>query len=260
MGYEALVKARIADVLDMPDTVMTLTDPLTERLAIGHVNRMPTSNWDIPTLAGAGAIRSTATDMIAFLKANLGLTDSPLLESMRDTHTARASAGSSSMQIGLGWHILSTPEGQIIHWHNGGTGGYRSFTGFTQDPPRGVVVLTNSGGAGDDDIGFHILDSTLHLAGVTDYTEVEIDPELLGRYVGNYELAPGAILYITQKDDQLFARLTGQPRNPIYPKADDSFFFKVVDAQLTFKSEGDANAHAVVLHQGGQNTEAKRQK
>lgn len=163
-SYEELLINRIATPLDMPDTRITFSPAMLERLAKGHVGEKEVPNWDIPTLAGAGAIRSTAHDMIRFLQANLGLIDSPLLESMKETHVPRTEAGSKQMHIGLGWHILTPPKGPDIVWHNGGTGGYRSFAGFTQDPPRAVVVLTNSGGPGDDDIGFHILNDSLPLS------------------------------------------------------------------------------------------------
>lgn len=46
-------------------------------------------------------------------------------------------------------------------WHNGGTGGYRSFGGFVAGE-RAVVVLTNSA-QGVDDIGFHLLEPSLPL-------------------------------------------------------------------------------------------------
>ena len=138
--------------------------------------------------SGAGALRSTAQDMLAFLEANLGLRDSPLLASMRETHESRANAGSPAMKIGLGWHIRIVEDGGDIHWHNGGTGGYRTFAGFVQDPPLGVVVLTNSGGAGDDDIGFHLLDESIPMAEVIEHSEVEVEESILRRYVGKYEL------------------------------------------------------------------------
>jgi len=82
-------------------------------------------NWDLPTLAGAGALRSTVQDMLTFLAANLDSTSV-----FRQAHVSRHAAGNANMTIGLGWHILTRPGGATITWHNGGTGGYRSFTGF----------------------------------------------------------------------------------------------------------------------------------
>lgn len=63
------------------------------------------------------------------------------------------------VKAGLAW-IITLSNGQTIVWHNGGTGGYRSFIGF--DPTRkvGVVVLTNHAQS-IDDIGFAVLRGSL---------------------------------------------------------------------------------------------------
>jgi CubicO group peptidase (beta-lactamase class C family) len=56
--------------------------------------------------------------------------------------------------VGLGWRIDKSIEDQLIHWHNGGTGGYVSFIGFDKNGRVGVVLLSNYGDAwrGDDSI------------------------------------------------------------------------------------------------------------
>lgn len=41
--------------------------------------------------------------------------------------------------------------------------------------------------------------------------EIALDPGVLERYVGRYQLAPAAIITITRQDARLFAQLTGQP-------------------------------------------------
>ena len=75
MSYEALVKSRICDPLGMKDTGITLTPEMKARFAVGHDQGLArVENWDLPTLAGAGALRSTANDLLAFVSANIGLT------------------------------------------------------------------------------------------------------------------------------------------------------------------------------------------
>src|SRR5580693_7288776 len=72
MDYESLIRTRITRPLSMPDTGITLSSSMNKRMAIGH-NAMlaPAANWDIPTLAGAGGLRSSANDMLTFLEAFL---------------------------------------------------------------------------------------------------------------------------------------------------------------------------------------------
>ena len=160
MEYEELLILRICSVLGMEDTKITLTAKMKKRLAQGHNPKGEVPNWDIPTLAGAGAIRSSAKDMLTFLAANLGIVQSKLSKAIDMTHKARVDAG-KDLKIGLGWHILDNGKTQII-WHNGGTGGYRTFCGFVKDKKIGVVVLSNMN-VGADDIGFHLLDNTYEL-------------------------------------------------------------------------------------------------
>jgi serine-type D-Ala-D-Ala carboxypeptidase/endopeptidase len=160
-SYEELVRERIWSPLGMTHTAITFTPWMRSHLALGHDEAgQVVANWDIPALAGAGAIRSTADDMLKFLAANLHPERGALQQAMAFAHKERASAG--NMGIGLNW--LSTHAGtDTIVWHNGGTGGYRTFIGFEASRKMGVVVLTNSTGAGADDIGFHLLDPDLPL-------------------------------------------------------------------------------------------------
>ena len=264
MDYEALVKARILGPLGMRDTTITLTPEMKTRLAGGHTASLePTRNWDLPTFAGAGALRSTTNDMLTFLSAAIGLTPSPLTPAMARTLATRWPAGQGSMDIALGWHIFKAPAGDLM-WHNGGTGGYRTFMGYNPRTRVGIVVLSNtSTPAGPDDIGRHLLDASIPLvqtfsAPTASRTEVKVDPVLFDRYVGQYQLAPSAILTVTRDGSQFFVQLTGQPRFDIFAESEKKFFLKVVDAQLTFETDTQNKAVAVVLHQNGRDQRAPR--
>lgn len=82
--------------------------------------------------------------------------------------------------------------------------------------------------------------------------EVIVPDDLLERYVGNYELAPGFILSITKEGNQLKAQATGQPTVDIYPKSNTVFYLKVVPAQITFNTAKDGTVESLTLLQGGQ--------
>ena len=158
VSYEELLKQQILKPLKMSESTITFTEDMKSRLAQAHSNGREVKNWDIPALAGAGAIRSSVHDMIKYLEANMGLKKTKLLSSMELSHAARHDKA-NGMSVGLGWHIRPSEDGDII-WHNGGTGGYRAFSGFIKETKTGVVVLTNST-ASVDDIGFNILSSDI---------------------------------------------------------------------------------------------------
>ena len=262
MDYEAMVRSRICDPLGMNNTRVTLSPAMKARLAVGHgpgLNEVP--NWDLPTLAGAGALRSDANDMLTFLAANLGYSKTPLAAAMAAEVSVRRPAGSPDMQIAYAWHV-QTKNGNSIIWHNGGTGGYRTYMGYDPKTRVGVVVLSNiSSEPGPDDIGRHLLDASYPLEKAEpfkEHQEITVDSKIFDNYLGSYELAPGAIMTITRDGDQLFGQLTGQPKLQLFPESERRFFLKVVDAQLTFDADAQGKASQVTLHQNARDMVAKR--
>ena len=162
--YDALVRTRVLDPLGMTHTAITLTPWMQAHLALGHDDAgAVVSGWDLPALAGAGALRSTALDMLKFLDANLHPTRGPLARAMAFAHISRAPTDTPNLSIGLNWFILHAGADTVIQ-HNGGTGGYRTFAGFSPGKRIAVVVLTNSGGTGADDIGLHLLSRAIPLS------------------------------------------------------------------------------------------------
>jgi CubicO group peptidase (beta-lactamase class C family) len=260
--YEALVTSRIARPLEMTSTRIALTPEMKARFAVGHNDQLkPVPNWDFQALAGCGALRSSANDLLAFLAANLGYTKSPLASAMAAMLKGRRPTGSPELEIALGWHIF-TGKGNEIVWHDGGTHGYRSFVGFDPKTRAGVVVLSNTfTAAGIDDIGLHLLDAQrplIKLQPAKDRKEAAVDTKLFDGYVGRYKLAPSFILTVTREGAHLFAQATGQGKAEIFPESEHEYFYKVVDAQITFKTDKQGQATELVLHQNGQDMPAKR--
>ncbi|HLK18934.1 MAG TPA: serine hydrolase [Bryobacteraceae bacterium] len=254
MSYEKLVKTRILDPLGMSDTSITLSESQKKRLATGHNEALsPVKNWDLDALEGAGALRSTANDMLKFLAANLELTDSPLKPAMRRMRSVHRETGVPDLEIGMAWHVWHK-FGSNIFWHNGGTAGYRSYAGFDPAKKTGVVVLCNSF-FDIDQVGLHVLNKEFTAqtyAAPKERVEVTLDPKILETYVGEYELAPTFKIKITREESRLFAQATGQPKFEVFAEKEGEFFFKVVDAQLTFTKEG------LILHQNGMDQKAPK--
>lgn len=258
--YETLVAKRITKPLGMSDTAITLTTQMRKRLAAGHGEALEeVKNWDLPTLAGAGALRSTIGDMIKFVEASMGKTESPLSGAIRMQTETRFPAGSPNLSIALAWHKSAINGGEIM-WHNGQTGGYHSFIGFDKKRGVGVVVLANTA-ADIDDIGLHLLDREIPLKKLEakkGKTAIKLDPKILDRYVGDYELVPTFVIAITKQDDHLMLQATAQPKFELFAESEKEFFLKVVDAQITFVKDGAGNVTELILHQGGAHQKAKK--
>lgn len=255
--FSQVIEDQILTPLDMTETSLALTGtPLPDAMASGHnTAREPTANWDFDTFAPAGALLTSSADLIKFIAAASGETGTELTPAF-ETMLARTLPVEEGTSIGLGWFITTTGQGEIV-WHNGMTGGYSSFAGFDRLSGNGVVVLTNMAAQrGVNDIGMHILNPAIPLNEQPQLrSEVEIDTAIYADYVGEYVLAPGAVLTVTTEGDKLFAQLTGQDAFEIFPESETQFFYKVVDAQITF-DVADGEVKSLILHQNGQNMPA----
>ena len=87
--------------------------------------------------------------------------------------------------------------------------------------------------------------------------EVDVPAEVLKRYAGFYPLAPTFVLTVTTEGDKLFVQATGQPKYRVFAKSETEWFYKVVDAQLTFQVS-NGKCTGLVLHQNGRDMPAKK--
>jgi serine-type D-Ala-D-Ala carboxypeptidase/endopeptidase len=153
------------------------------------------------------------------------------------------------VSVGLGWIRLAV-AGDTIVWHNGGTGGSRSFLGVMPAAGTAVVLLTNSGGTGSDDLALHLLNPALPLA-PSPRQAVDVSATILAIYVGIYELAPQLQIAVSFDGGALRATPTGQGTVRLWPESATSFFMREVDARIVFDVTEDGTVRGMVLHQNG---------
>ena len=141
--YADLVRQRVLAPLGMDETWVVVPDSAAGRFAGGHGpdgGAVPHWTWTEPT-AGAGGWRSTADDLLTLAQAVLDPSATPLAEALALTLEPRFEIG-DGRSVGLGWHTGRVGETPVV-WHNGGTGGFRSFLVAAPDAGLAVVVLTN---------------------------------------------------------------------------------------------------------------------
>lgn len=217
--YASLIQNRIAGALGMARTAAAWSGPMAQ----GHdLSGDPVPHWTLGALAGAYVIRSSGNDLLKFLAAEAAKTGKP-----------------------LGW------QDEGFFWHNGQTGGFHSFVGFDRASGRRVVVLSNTA-ADIEDIGFHLLDAARPLARPPSRRKsVAVAPALLDAYAGRYELTPGFIITVRRQGASLKVQATGQPEFSVFAESDADFFFKAVEASLTFHRDAAGRVTHLTLHQGG---------
>ena len=148
--------SRIAEPLDLADTVVTRNPAQTARSAAGHdAQGQPAPDWHMPAVAGAGALWSTADDLLRYLRAHLSLRPGRLAPALRSVRRARARVDRSTT-IGLAWFRSRQPGAGPIAWHNGIVGGHAGYVAFAPRARLGVAVLTNTARPVDE-VGIAVL-------------------------------------------------------------------------------------------------------
>jgi len=254
--YEALIADRVTHRLGLNDTGIKLTARMASNLARGYTGVIQVPNWNFgAAFAGAGVIRSTARDLLQYIAANMGLVQTDLYPAMTNAQAPLAPAFTGS-SIGLAWFTTPVQGDQLI-WHDGGTGGYRSYAGFLRNKKQGVVVLANSDFEVDD-IGAHLLDSSQPLLSIPQPAAVDLDT--LHSCVGRYRGGDGNYFDIGLEHGHLTAAYsTDQGISfTLYPSSSWSFFATMVDGSATFQTNSQGVANRLIWTQSGQSVPCNR--
>lgn len=138
--YPRLLRQRLLAPLAMDDTsVVAGEGTLPEGRALGHrPNGRRVDAWTNGGYAPAGAgVWSTAEDAARLVQGVLD-GSAPGASAARPSFT-RGEDG----RVGYGW-LTDEHDGRTLTWHDGGTGGFRSYIALDREAERGVVVLSNT--------------------------------------------------------------------------------------------------------------------
>ena len=255
-SYEELVVSRICAPLGMDDTRITLTDSMQQRLARGHnMGLAPVANWDFSALAGAGALRSTANDLLKFLQMCLGPGDGPVAAAQKLALVERRPRA-DQRDVASGWFVASRFGDELV-WKDGGTGGYATFIGYSTKTRRNCILLSNAADyASNTLLGTHLVNAAYPLPKLR--REVQVDPAVLATYAGRYEISPTFILTVRPDGGRLYIQATAQAEFEVYAESETEFFYRVVNAQVSFERPEDGVAPSLTLHQNGKHMPGKR--
>ena len=254
--YFTLLRERVLQPLGMRDTWITLPADRLPRFAVPHNSDLDEDYpWDLPTFEGAGALRSTTNDMLRFADAVTHRDRGPLAKAITFSIEPRRPTTIPNMRIALGWHVRGKDGRQIV-WHNGGTGGFRTFFGF--DPATGVhsMVWSNTS-TSVDDLGLHMIDTSVALRPAPPQVDVTVAPDVLRSYVGEYPLAPTFVITVTEASGKLYGQATNQPRFRLWASSDSTFALRIAPAKVNFEHAVDGTI-TLVLDQNGRKQRAAR--
>ena len=265
MSYEDLVCKRITTPLGMKSTAITLTPGMKERLAAGHDASLRVAPaWEAPAMQGAGALRSTANDLLSLLAAFLGEGKSPLARSMGTMFDTRRPA--PSFEQALGWWVVKLGADQDPFVAMGGqTAGFACTLAYDPKLRAGVVVLSNVA-KDDGGLGWHLLRPAFPVATSAalkqqqQRKEIAVDPKVLDGLVGRYSPpAPSESIRVERSEDALMVRFPTSPvPSRLHAENDRSFYITETDLQVTFQVDEQGRASAMVVRFAGSETVATR--
>jgi len=247
-----LVLERITKPLGMLDTCVTLSAEQKTRVAPPYAGDRPVKPWHFLSLAGAGALHSTAADLVKFGEA-LRKPGSTSLQAAIEMVEQPQEDGS----IGLCLEILKL-DGQNAFWFSGGTGGFTSWISVKPSAEYVLVMLINNAALTPE--------SVLNGEASHDAQEIATAPPepTLASYAGDYDTGVKSgtthihYLFETRGSD-LWMQITGQPFIPLsrHPAMKDRFEYQPVNAEIQF-DRVNGKILAATLFQQGMTIHAKK--
>jgi CubicO group peptidase (beta-lactamase class C family) len=269
-SYGDLLRKELFEPLGMASTGVHRSGAVLEHEALGYqfdagkfTNAL---NWDMSWAGGAGALYSTVEDLYRWnegIFANKVFGAASIKAAWTPVKTEENKDDSSDAGYGYGWGISQLRGAQEIS-HGGGLNGFSSFLLRLPRENFTVVVLANSlpGIPGADPGRLAHLVAEIYLGETlaprpSRKANQSVSPKSFDALVGRYDYGT-AVLTVTKEGERLYAQLGGQPRREIFPKSETDFFWKVVDAQVTFVKDKTGKVIKAVHHQNGLTINAPR--
>jgi D-alanyl-D-alanine-carboxypeptidase/D-alanyl-D-alanine-endopeptidase len=138
LPYEQIVLKKIAKPLGMTETKITLTAAEQTRLAKGHYDNGSLALYGTPQTQAAGALHSSVSDMLKYIKYHLNESDEVIRLSHQTTW-----GDIKYYASGLNWQMNKTPAGHRRIWQSGGSFGFSSYCVIYPELRLGIVLLSN---------------------------------------------------------------------------------------------------------------------
>lgn len=267
VSYDEYLKENIFKPLEMNNTG-TYYDKMEEDYAIGYmgITELTPVHEDEIVLKiayGAGNILSTVSDLYKWDRAlqTEKLVKKESLDMIFDIQEKMPESDMYTFDgYGFGWFIENNPElGKIVS-HGGNTLSYSAQLSKYVDKDITIIITTNAGsyvlGPVEETLVDILMGNSYELP--ESLVEIELDAEVLKEYTGIYEYTKGFNIVITESEGQLYAQLPGQVKAEIYPKSQTEFFYKVIDAKITFNTDDNGKITGLVFEQGNTILETTR--
>ena len=234
--YPNAIEEYILAPLGMGRSFAAYPQQTDSNMASGYSNGAVVPAWTFDAMAGAGAVVSSANDLMEFIQSNFEADTSGVGRAILATQQRQ-----QGHKTALAWHIDSDSDGNTVYWHNGGTGGYASFLAVNPAQSKGWLILAASSDyAWVTELGMSLF------APPQRAQAVDLSP-----YTGVFQLSPGFFLTFSERDGRLFGQATGQSEFPLTHEGDRQFQFAAAEVRVTFAVPSDGSSPGIEFVQGG---------
>jgi CubicO group peptidase (beta-lactamase class C family) len=288
---DELMQDRVFQPLGMSRTSMVWQDRFETDYANGYdVYGRSLGPEKRKTPDAAGSMQTTVGDFARFLEA---VADGKLLRSKTREQMLSAQVQILSkhefptlnnettaenqgirLSYGLAWGLYWTPYGKVF-FKEGHDDGWRNYAVCFDRQKSGLVIMTNSGnGEGifkavletvlKDTFtpieweGYTPYDKLAPRAPLKEHKQVAVEGKVLDRYAGRYELPPNIVLTVRREDDHLSVQENDEAKQDLLPESQTDFFSTASDDAVTFQTDNQGRATAMILHVDGKDILIKR--
>lgn len=244
---ETLMNEYIYEPFEMKNTTLTLSEEQKKRFATAYIRPgVAVENWEWGAGAGAGGLRSTAEDLILFLRKlfyeESGLSDAAqyAIKVQQDSTMFKGT------KIGLGWFITEFGERTWVG-HSGTARGFKSFLLYDLKSERGAVVLSNSP-VDVSDIGFFLFDKERT---IKEYKAPKIkkpDEDLISKTEGAFLVTlndQSDTAYFYQRGDWFFVFSSRTGEDELLYQKGESFYFPQLNTNIQFEDFRNNKFHSL---------------
>jgi len=276
-SFGEYLKETFFDPLGMADTGIYQWSLVLDHEAVGYAFRngkvQKALDWDMSRAGGAGALYSTVGDLHRWNEAVFNgkiLSEASLKAAFTPATLNNGEVGKGtgvgSEGYGYGWGIGAL-RGLPHIAHSGGLHGFISYLMRLPEEKLTVTVLANClptvPELSTSSLGRQIAEIYLYeeMDEQTSFaTDATVDPNVYDDYVGRYDYGNSMVMTVTREGNRLLAQLTGQGQAEIFPRSETEFFWKGVDAQVTFVRDEAGTVTGAVHQQGGARLEVPKLK
>ncbi|MGT2429820.1 serine hydrolase domain-containing protein [Cupriavidus basilensis] len=199
--WDVLVRENITGPLGMRSTFQ-FPGPQAKALAAGYSHEETRAPWDFDALSGAGALRSTAPDLLIFARAMMAGSAGPLGPAADRALTPLARYRGEEIGYAV---LIRGPAGHRTYYHDGLTGGYRALLAFAPDTQEAAAVLVSNTHAPSYKVLLGITASRYP----TMPAAPALAPGVLAEYGGIYQVDKSNYVTMVPQDGTLYRRTTG---------------------------------------------------